>query len=223
MIFKRNKKGSAVLCHRLACFFSAFYAAFLCWSPWPWQAQASNPQQADPWQRGSCYQQRKSWATPWGTGPHRAVFIKVGMEFDCNIMVPYCITVNKWCADNSQKRDTHRNVPFLLRVNAGWVLDIRYCRVYRTHHLNHLPLSVRVQMACTTLHLQSFVWTWLCCLDPLKALFTPRPPVQLLSGPEWVKFLIIVTKMNWDHSLVPRGQKFITSDVPQAVSPRKMI
>lgn len=56
-----------------------------------------------------------------------------------------------------------------------------------------------------------------------NALFTARPPVQLLSGPEWVKFLITKTQMNWNHSLVPRVQISIISAGPQAVRPRKMI
>lgn len=48
-----------------------------------------------------------------------------------------------------------------------------------------------------------------------KSLFTSRIPVQLLSGPEWVKFLITETQMNWNHSLVLRIQIFIISATPR--------
>lgn len=47
-----------------------------------------------------------------------------------------------------------------------------------------------------------------------KALFTARTPVQLLSGPVWVKFLTTEIQMNWNHSLVLRVQKFIISAIP---------
>ena len=56
-----------------------------------------------------------------------------------------------------------------------------------------------------------------------KTLFTARPQVQLLSGPEWVKFLITETQMNWNHSLVLRIQIFIISAGPQAIRPGKLI
>lgn len=48
-----------------------------------------------------------------------------------------------------------------------------------------------------------------------KSLFTTRTPVQLLCGPEWVKFLITETQMNWNHSLVLRVQIFIISATPR--------
>lgn len=48
-----------------------------------------------------------------------------------------------------------------------------------------------------------------------KSLFTSRIPVQLLSGPEWVKFLITETQMNWNHSLALRIQIFIISATPR--------
>lgn len=86
-----------------------------------------------------------------------------------------------------------------------------------------LPSQCECQSLSTALHLQAFVWKWSCSLDPLKALFAPGPQIQLISGPERVKFLLIKTKMNQNHSLVQRGQILISSHSPQAIRPGKMI
>lgn len=91
---EENERGSAILCHCLIGLFPAFCATCLHRSPWPHQDHISNTQCTKSWQRGVSCQERMRQVTSQGTGPHQVVFTEVGMESECNVTVPYCITVN---------------------------------------------------------------------------------------------------------------------------------
>lgn len=91
---RREWKG---LCH----FMSLPDWTFLCilcnLSPqesWSHQDHISNTQCTKSWQRGVSCQQKMRQVTSRGTRPHQVVFTEVGMGSECNVTVPYCITVN---------------------------------------------------------------------------------------------------------------------------------
>lgn len=165
----------------------------------------------------------------WRTGPNWLVFTEVDMEFDCNIMVLYCVTHSKiaMCWQQSSKRCPQKCPLFAWGKHHPTRLCITHQTLQSLWDLSSqllLPFksegSPDGPLQCCTYNpsCRDSSATWILW----KALFTAMPPVQLLSRPEWIKFLITETQRKWNHSLVLRQQMSIASAGPQAVRPQKM-